>query len=149
MAAYLLDTNILLRITDDQSPEHGQAVHGVSTLLDRGSECYVTPQILLEYFSVLSRPGSVNGFGWTPARALDELDSLLDRFPLLDDTPEVFTQWRKLVDTYPAGGRRIFDYRLAAVAIVHGAEHILTYDIQDFPEIPGLAIVHPGKVVLG
>lgn len=147
MESYLLDTNIILRITDNQSNQHQQAANAVSTLLNQGNSCYLTPQVLQEFVSVLTRPLSANGFGWNLRRSIREVDLYLERFYLLDDIPEIFPKWRTLLLNYPAGGRRVFDHRLVAVVQAHGTNQILTFDIGDFPKVPGISIVHPHQVV--
>jgi predicted nucleic acid-binding protein len=49
MAAYLLDTNILLRAADNQSAQHAVASKPVARLIGADHECYLTAQILIEF----------------------------------------------------------------------------------------------------
>ena len=64
----LLDTNILLRLSATQAAEHADVVRAVASLLSRGDEPVITPQVLIELWVVATRPTNVNGFGWTPAQ---------------------------------------------------------------------------------
>lgn len=145
MAAYLLDTNILLRAADDQSAEHTIASRAVSTLIGAGHECYLTAQILIEFWAVSTRPVSANGLGWSVAKTQLEILNLLDQFPLLEETPAIFRRWLGVVAQYSIAGRRVYDSRLLAVAQTHGITHILTFNGPDFPA-SNVALADPHDV---
>ena len=59
MSQYLLDTNILLRSVDTSSDQHPLATDCVYQLLQDGNECLLTPQILIEFWVVATRPVEV------------------------------------------------------------------------------------------
>jgi predicted nucleic acid-binding protein len=63
MARYLLDTNILLRASDKTSSSYHLAVNAVARLISVGHECVITPQVLIEFWVVATRPLEVNGLG--------------------------------------------------------------------------------------
>ncbi len=63
----LLDTNILLRLSATQAPEHADVVRAVTALLTRGDVPVIAAQVLIELWVVATRPTNVNGFGWTVA----------------------------------------------------------------------------------
>ena len=63
MTKYLLDTNILLRASDRSSSRYDLAVNSVASLIIQGHECIITPQILIEFWVVATRPIEVNGLG--------------------------------------------------------------------------------------
>jgi predicted nucleic acid-binding protein len=65
MPKYLLDTNILLRLSNPTDTQHELATAAVATLLSRGDECYVTAQVLVELWVVATRPVDVHGLGWS------------------------------------------------------------------------------------
>jgi predicted nucleic acid-binding protein len=146
MASYLLDTNILLRSADDQSAEHVQAREAVARLLMQGDACYLTSQILIEFWAVATRPVSANGLGWDIAQTRTEVGQLLDQFPLLEERPEVFPHWLSLVTAHSVSGKRVHDLRILAVMLVHRIDHVLTFNVNDFPTPLGITIVHPSEV---
>ena len=80
MPAYLLDTNIVVRLVDAGAESHPLAVRGVSGLLGSGESCFLTPQVLIEFWAVATRPTNVNGLGWKVGKTREEVDPLLD-FP--------------------------------------------------------------------
>lgn len=143
---YLLDTNVLLRSAESGHPMQAVAVNAVATLLGRGEQLYITPQNLIEFWAVATRPGDVNGLGMTTAEALAELDQLEHQFPLLSDAPAVYQEWRHLLATYNVLGVRVHDTRLVAVMRAHQITHILTFNPGDFRRYAEVVVVQPHEV---
>ena len=123
MASYLSDTNLLLRMADPTSEQHAVATKALARLLGRGDEVYLTPQNFIEFWAVATRPVEANGLGWTTEQTSKEMTDLQERFPLLPDSPEVFTHWLDLVKRLPIHGKRVHDARLVAVLQAHAVEH--------------------------
>ena len=147
MASYLADTNLLLRLADTASPQHAVATNAISRLLSQGDEVHLTPQNFIEFWAVATRPVEANGFGWTSARTAREVADLQERFPLLPDSPEIFTHWLELVKQWPVRGKRVHDARLVAVLLAHAVEHLLTFNTSDFNSFPTLSLIDPYSVV--
>lgn len=61
--AYLLDTNILLRIAQPGHPMHQEARKSVQTLLRRKEAVHIVPQVICEFWVVATRPVASNGLG--------------------------------------------------------------------------------------
>ena len=81
--------------------------------------------------------------------ATDQLLRIIEQhFPLLPDSPNVYSGWRQLVVTYNVSGVKVHDARLVAAMICQGVTHILTFDTEDFarykPE--GIVAVNPTDV---
>lgn len=143
MPQYLLDTNILLRSRDPNSPSHQLVSECVDCLVLEGNSCVITSQVLVEFWVVATRPISVNGFGWTPEQTRIQIGQLLSQFDLLPETDEIFTTWLDLVTTYRILGKRTHDLRLMAVMLTHQITHLLTLNPRDFPNNSGITIVEP------
>lgn len=141
--SYLVDTNLLLRSAQPNAPEHPLAVEVVAMLQEEGVTLYLTPQNIIEFWSVATRPREVNGLGMTPAQADAELRRLEGVFTLLPDIPEIYVEWRQLALTVGVSGRQVHDARLAAVMRAHRVTHILTFNVTDFARYPGITAVHP------
>jgi len=146
MAAFLLDTNILLRSLEPGTPEHGQVARAVSALRLQGHTPAVTPQVLIEFWCAATRPVSVNGLGLDCGAVADHVREILSRFPLLPDTPQVFMTWLYLADKYAVKGKRTHDTRLVAVMLAHGVENLLTFNVDDFRSFQEIKAVHPASV---
>jgi predicted nucleic-acid-binding protein len=65
MKSYLLDTNIILRSANFQSLEYNLIRNTISEILLRGGQCFITSQVIIEFWVVATRPVNVNGLGWT------------------------------------------------------------------------------------
>ncbi|MCI0538532.1 MAG: type II toxin-antitoxin system VapC family toxin [Verrucomicrobiales bacterium] len=147
MATYLADTNLLLRLADPASSQHSIATDALARLFGRGDEVFLTPQNLIEFWAVATRPVEANGFGWNSERTAQEVAELQDRFPLLPDSPDIFTRWLELVKKLPVHGKRVHDARLVAVLQAHAVHHLITLNTSDFTAFPSLAVVDPRSLV--
>ncbi len=147
MASYLSDTNLLLRMADPTSEQHAVATQALVRLLGRGDEVYLTPQNFIEFCAVATRPVEANGLGWTTERTSKEMTDLQERFPLLPDSPEVFTHWLELVKRLPVHGKRVHDARLVAVLQAHAVEHLVTFNTADFVAFSFLSLIDPHLLV--
>jgi len=107
-----------------------------------------TPQNLAEFWNVATRPAEKNGFGLTPAAADRSLRFLERLIPLLEDSPAVYPEWRRLVVASGVSGVQVHDARLVAAMKAHGVTHILTFNTTDFTRyIPeGIVAVDPSSV---
>ncbi len=146
---YLLDTNILARLTQATSPMHEAATDAVAALTARGDLLFVTPQNFVELWNLATRPADKNGFGLTTAQAATQLARHEAAFRLIPDNAAIFGQWKRLVSAYGVQGTNTHDTRLAAVAIAASVPNILTFNFKHFrrfaPE--GLSAVDPATVL--
>lgn len=143
----LVDTNVLLRLADDRSAEHAVAKAAVEHLLARKKSVFIGSQVLVEFWSVATRPEQVNGLGWSTTTAEETIRALRDQFPLLEDTPAVLDCWFDLVGRCQVSGKRAHDARLAALLLVHGVRQLVTFNTSDFPRNWGVEAVHPKEVM--
>ena len=61
MTRYLIDTNVLLRSAVNTSARNPSAAGAIAVLLAQGDELLLAPQVLMEFWSVATRPVAVNG----------------------------------------------------------------------------------------
>jgi predicted nucleic acid-binding protein len=145
---YCADTNILLRWTEPGTEQCEQARSAVKELRSQGETVYITPQNLVEFWSVATRPTDVNGLGLTPDQADAEAGKLEALFPLLPDTAAIHPEWRRLVVAAKVTGVRAHDARLAAALLIHGVTHMLTFNVADFKKFDQITAVHPANVAV-
>lgn len=143
MTDYLLDTNILLRSRDIASPDYNFVDRTIRYLISNNHQCFITSQVLIEFWVVATRPVAVNGLGWTPEETERAVQMLINQFSLLED---IFRIWLSLATTYKILGKRTHDLRIQAVALAHNISHILTLNPKDFVEVEGITIVHPNSI---
>ena len=91
--AYLLDSNILLRIVRSSDPDHALIRNALQKLRARGEPCTYLSQNLIEFWNVCTRPPTARGgFGFSLVEA-ERAAKLIERlFTLLPDTPAIHTE---------------------------------------------------------
>jgi predicted nucleic acid-binding protein len=124
---YLVDTNILLRLVQKNSPMHLDTQRAILKLKKQGEFLCIIPQNIIEFWAVATRPLDKNGLGLSITQAEEESEKLKKIFILELDTPQIFTKWESLVIKYQVMGKQVHDARLAAAMVVHNITHLLTY----------------------
>jgi predicted nucleic acid-binding protein len=148
--AYLIDTSLLARLANTADAQHTVAIQAVVELHRRGEVLHVTPQVLIEFRNVATRPKSWNGLGLSPTDAEQQAAGFEAAFPLLADTPDIYSAWKAVVEGLGIIGKQVHDARLVAVCHVHNVTHLLTFNFTHFARMagfrPGIAIVEPGSI---
>ena len=83
--AYLVDNSVLARLANTADPLHTSAAKAVLELHRRGERLQITPQDLVEFRSMATRPTAVNGLGLSAADAEAKAAVFEATFPLLVD----------------------------------------------------------------
>jgi predicted nucleic acid-binding protein len=148
--SHLLDTNVLARLANSKDPRHALASRAVSELHRRGEVLCITPQNLVEFRGMSTRPVAVNGLGLSAAASEAEAAGFEAMFPLLPETPAIYPAWKILVETLGVIGKQVHDARLVAVCHVHRVTRLLTFNMAHFTRLsafgPGLTVVDPAMV---
>lgn len=137
----LLDTNVLCRLVERGHPDHAIADNAVSTLRGNHHELCLVPQVLYEYWAVVTRPVADNGLGMSAADADRAVDLWIKAFVLLRDERGVFEAWREVVRMHDVQGKSAHDARLVAAMQRHQLVHLLTFNMADFRRYPGIEIL--------
>jgi predicted nucleic acid-binding protein len=143
--AYLIDTNILVRLANAADPRHAVAANAVVELHRLGEVLHITPQVLIEFRNVATRPQAINGLGLSTTDAETEAATAGAIFPLLVETPAIYPAWKALVGALGVMGKQVHDVRLVAVCHVNGVSHLLTFNGAHFTRLAGFG---PGVVVV-
>jgi predicted nucleic acid-binding protein len=141
--AYILDTNILLRIIQPAHPMHERAARSVETLLNQGETLCFCPQNVREFWNVCTRPIENNGLGMTPAQVAGEVKNLEATLTFLPDSSVVYPEWLRLVEVHSVSGVQVHDTNLVAVMNVEGITHFLTFNPTHFRRFTGITVVEP------
>ncbi|NJK49339.1 PIN domain-containing protein [Candidatus Gracilibacteria bacterium] len=147
MTRYLLDTKVIMRFCNPSDIQHQLATNAISILLAQADECFLTAQVIVEFWVVSTRPTEVNGLGWTVERTRSIIDQLLDRFPLLEESSQIFPNWLNLVTNNKVIGKRTHDTRIIAAAIANRITHLLTFNPSDFTGLSNVVVTHPQELV--
>lgn len=148
MTKYLLDTNVVLRFCNPSDTQHSLATDSISYLLTQGDECFLTAQVIVELWVVATRLVEVNGLGWTVEQARSIIDQLLNRFPLLEESQQIFSNWLELVTVNGVIGKRTHDIRIVATMLACEITHLLTFNPSDFAVTSSITIVRPQDLVI-
>jgi predicted nucleic acid-binding protein len=147
--SYLIDTNILLRLEDDDDPRHEQCASAVDLLRNSGAAVFICAQVLAEFWVVLTRPRDVNGWGLEFNEAVEQMADVRESFPCLPEPPDIADRWQWTVFGSRAMGKPAYDAKLAALMMAHGVKHIVTLNPGDFTRYyPDVVAVTP-KDILG
>ncbi len=148
--AYLIDTSILARLANTTDPQRAIAARAVLELHRRGEVLHLTPQVLIEFRNMATRPVALNGLGLSTVDAEAQAAGFEAAFPLLAETPDIYPAWKALVGALGVVGKQVHDARLVAVCHAHAVTHLLTFNVSHFVRMagfgPGVAIVDPATV---
>jgi predicted nucleic acid-binding protein len=145
----LVDTNVLLRSLDQTHAMHSEATIGLASLVNSGDRVCVTPQNIIEFWGVCTRPLDRNGLGLTPAEADREASRLEGLLTLLPDVPAIYPEWRRLVVAHSVSGVQVHDAHIVAAMNVYGITHVLTFNDPDFTRYPGIHVIYPNDLAKG
>jgi predicted nucleic acid-binding protein len=145
--AYLADTNIAARWGLPGDPQYTIIRSAVLSLQAQRQVVYITPQVLIEFHALATRPVEANGLGWTSQAARNEARNIEAVFPLLPEVEAIYPLWSALVDTYGIVGRQVYDARLVAVMQAHGLSQILTFNGNHFRRFAGITVVEPKSLL--
>jgi predicted nucleic acid-binding protein len=143
---YAVDTNVLLRLSHRNHPQHNVIAAAMRRLIDRDVVFCFTPQNLGEFWNASTRPLERNGFGLSIQETDAHVRSIEQTMKLLPEDERVYRAWRRLLLSHDVRGVQVHDAHLAAVLEVHGVTHLLTFNGTDFKRFPALIPVHPEEV---
>lgn len=144
--AWLVDTNVLLRLAVPGDVRHLSVRHTVEAL--EGEGLYVAGQNFVELWNVATRPVANNGLGLAIPVADRVVSKLEGAFARLPESADVYDRWRELVVRFGVSGAKVHDARLVALMLANDIARILTFNTADFRRygVLGIRAVDPGEV---
>ncbi len=144
--SYLVDTNLLLRLAQPKNPHQRETVRSLRALRRQKESPAITPQNLIEFWAVATRPPANNGLGLTVDETAKLIAKLKNIFIVLPDNPDIFPQWEQLVIRHQVSGKQTHDARLVAAMLVHGVSHLITFNEADFKRYNEITVVNPQTI---
>ena len=144
-----LDTNVVCRLAERGHPHHAPAKGATAKLEAAGHTPCLVPQVLYEYWVVVTRPVAENGLGMSTADADQAIDLWLDLFTLIRDERGILSLWRDLARQHDVKGTNAHDARLVSAMLRHGIAHLLTFNVGDFARFPEITVHTPEQVLAG
>jgi predicted nucleic acid-binding protein len=144
----LLDTNILLRLFERADPNY-RDIRAVLTLSwGRGDELVTTPQNVIEYWNVSTRPVTARGgYGRSVAKTRARLAGIQRVCRMLAETDETFEEWKRTVIAHSIVGVSVHDARIVAQMAIANVRSIVTLNPSDFRRYPGITVMTPQDVL--
>ena len=141
----LLDTNVLVRMTDRDDPQCSLARGTIHLLFARHERIAIVPQNLFEFWAVATRkiglpPAGQNGLGLTTNQTSQWLRFFQRRFELFHDKEDLIGLWHDLVKRFDIPGANSHDVRLVAAMQSHGIASLFTFNTDDFRRFPVMVI---------
>jgi len=140
----LLDTSVLLRLADEDSPRRTPLVAATEKYVDLGYDLVLAPQVAYESWTVLTRPKEMNGFGLGPSVAGAKLRGWLQSYACPSDPSGLLQHWLRLCEVHNVRGRQGHDCRLVAWMELHGIKHLLTLNSPDFTRYAQVEVLDLG-----
>ena len=137
-------TQILVYSVYPSAAQHAASRALVESARDPAAGLCVFPQILAEFFAVVTNPKRV-----TPPKTAEEALQAIEQFlalpglTLLPLPADVVTRWVALVRARPVRGGEVFDVQAAAAMLGHGIGTVFTYNGDDFKGFPGITAREP------
>ena len=145
----LVDTNILVRTVDRDDPQYSNCLQALQQMTLGGDDPVICAQVLIEFWSVVTRPREVNGMGLDSAQADLYIEKTLRTFPCVIEPPDVTDRWREVVVQFNVIGKQAHDARLIALMNAHGISRLLTLNTAHFARYHHIECVLPGDVISG
>jgi predicted nucleic acid-binding protein len=142
----LVDSNILIRWLQPRDPAFTAIESAIAYLAQSSAVLCYTSQNLGEFWNVLTRPASRNGYGLSPDEADRQARLVEANFRLLADNLSVHEEWRRLLVAHGVSGVQVHDARLVAAMRVYGVRRILTLNKNDFVRFENIEAVLPAEL---
>jgi predicted nucleic acid-binding protein len=134
----LVDANILVYAA---SPAVAQ-YQASRALLESDAKLCVTPQIIAEFFSIVTNSRRVT-LPFAPAEARVFIQELLSRVDVLPMLGGIVPRWVALAEKHNVTGPDVFDLQIVATMLENGVRRIHTFNRSDFELFPELEVLTP------
>jgi predicted nucleic acid-binding protein len=91
-------------------------------------------------------PLANNGLALSITDTAAHVKTFRQTFTLLPDTPDIFSEWERLVEAHEVSGRQAHDARLVAAMHVHDVRRLLTFNTDDFKRFFEITAVNSQSV---
>lgn len=145
--SYLIDTNIFLRAAKRNDPDRPLVLEAIRKLRANNEDLCYTTQVLVEFWNVSTRPTTARGGLGHALQVTERKARLIEKnFRLLPESLATHQEWRRLVSTHSVEGVQVHDTMLAAVMIVYGVTHIVTFNKAHFERFGNITALLPSDV---
>ena len=149
-ARIFLDTNVLVCAHDSSSRRHAISAALLTAVIEGQFQAVLAEQNLLELYRVLTNPIAMknNPLSSTQVKELIETFYLQGSFQIVYPTEATLQQVLKLATWRDITSARIYDLRIAIMAIYSQVDYLVTFNTQGFAGIDGLTSLQPQQVII-
>ncbi len=140
---YLIDTSVLIRLSDPTDEFFDEATDTVDHLHVAGNNLVVAPQVVYEYWSASTRPVARRGLGLSPGQVRTNIEHFNQTFEFADEPIGLYREWLNIVTTLLVSGKESHDARLVAFMNLSNIQHIVTFNTVDFARYPTVTAIDP------
>lgn len=143
------DTNVLVYAHDSSSLFHADSASLLSQVFNRKIQGVIAEQNVIELYRILTNPSAMKERALTPVETYNLITRtyLNNIFELICPQPSDIYQTLALAQAINAKSARIFDLRLAVLALEAKIDYLATYNTQHFQGIPNLFPLTPGEIL--
>ena len=140
----LLDSNVLVYAHQALSTFHHEARGLLAQGLEGKIPVCVCPQILLEFFAVITNPRRVTD-PVSPSKAMTEIEKYLraEAIEIIHPTNEAFDCFLNIMKQYLPKGAEIFDIQLVATMLSNGVTRLYTFNLDHFRRFKEITLLTP------
>ena len=135
------DTNVLLCAVDRKRPWNAQALRVLDYFPNSGVELCISGQVIREFVAVCTRPISANGLGQPLAYALENVEAIMGRSTILEETLDVTERLLSLVRTAGCSGKQVHDANIVATMLGHRVNRLITDNLTHFRRFGEIELV--------
>ena len=145
-----LDTNILVYAHDASSQHHTASADLLAAAITGQFQAMLAEQNLLELYRILTNPVAMRNKSLSAmqAKGLIENTYLNRAFQIVYPSETSLQQVLDLAVQKNITSAKIFDLRLAAIALSAQVDIFATFNTQDFAEINGLTPLSPQQIII-
>lgn len=142
----VLDSSVLLRLTDSSDPKHSLSADAIAELAASGHELRLLPQVIYEFWVVATRTKAANGLEIAADEASRLIDGFTARMLVHHDNEQVYESWRRLTGKYQVKGVPNHDLRIVAAMVAHSVPALLTLNSAHFRRWAEITVIEPNEV---
>ena len=142
-----LDTNILVYNHQGESKHNESSRKLLSACFNGEVVSYISPQILLEFFAVITSPRRVTN-PLSSESAIEKVEEYLKSETILKlyQNEKTINTTVELVKRYKPSQQNIFDLHIVATMLSHGITHIYTFNEKDFDVFSEITAINPDTI---
>jgi predicted nucleic acid-binding protein len=144
-----LDTNVLVYAHDTASQYHVDSANLLTKIIEGLWQGVLAEQTLIELYRILTNRTAMRNTSLSSAQAHRLIYDVywVEQFQIIYPTESTLQKTLELAEQRKIVSAKIFDLRLAAVALSAEVDSFATYNVKDFQDIENLTVATPQQIL--